>query len=124
MENNNELGRLFPLLDLVVLEQAGQDSFRLVGSMPEWFISLYPEAGSKTDDLRPQDGFPFLGNFLIDAAEIWSAENYGKLRSGLWIETDDSGAEWALEAIAVSLAGKNLLLPEAFNCTNRFSMYF
>jgi signal transduction histidine kinase/DNA-binding response OmpR family regulator len=112
MEIKTKLNDLFSLMDLVVLEQISEDSFRLVGSVPGWFASLYPRAKSETDGLRPQDAFPFLSNFLIDAEDFWTKENYGKLRSGLWIETDPSDTEWALEAIAVSLPGKKILLIE------------
>jgi PAS domain S-box-containing protein len=103
---------LFTALNMVLMERQEKGSFRLLGSLPEWFFRLYPEAASLQEDLRPGERFFVLGNFIVDAEQLWQERGAGRLRSGLWIETDGSGNEYSLEASAVCVRERKILLIE------------
>lgn len=92
---------LFAALNMVLMERQEKGSFRLFGSLPEWFFRLYPDAASRQEDLRPGERFLVLENFLLDAEQFWQERGTGRLRSGLWIETDGLGNECSLEASAI-----------------------
>ena len=103
---------LFATLNMVLMERQEKGSFRLLGSFPEWFFRLYPDAASRQEDLRPGERFLVLENFLVDAEQFWQERGAGRLRSGLWIETDWSGNECSLEASAVCVRERKILLLE------------
>ncbi len=103
---------LFAALNMILIERQEKGVFRLLGSLPEWFFRLYPDAASRQEDLRPGERFPVLENFLVDAEQFWQEHRGGRLRSGLWIETDWSGNECSLEASAVCVQERNILLIE------------
>ncbi|MDM8522187.1 ATP-binding protein [Desulfococcaceae bacterium HSG8] len=103
---------IFDILDMIAMERTEDGSFRLIGSFPDWLRRFFPESASKGETFRPDERFAFVENFLIDAEEFWASETRGRLRSGQWIETDSSGKECALEAIAVSFDKRKVLLIE------------
>jgi PAS domain S-box-containing protein len=96
-------------LDAVAFEQEKDGSFRLLTPAPRWFANLYAKAASQTRHLRPQDEFPFLEHFLDEASSFWQTAHAGRLRSGPWNENDLN-----LEASALSLKGRKILLIEPF----------
>jgi PAS domain S-box-containing protein len=53
-----------------------------------------------------------LENFLVDAEQFWQEHGTGRLRSGLWNETDWSGNDCSLEASAVCVRERKILLIE------------
>src|SRR5262249_37709132 len=97
------LPELLAVLDIVVMERMSVGSFRLSGPAPAWFRCFYPEVTPGQKDLHPGDTFPFLANFLVDAEQFWLTRSAGRLRSGLWNETDARGHEHHLEASALCL---------------------
>jgi PAS domain S-box-containing protein len=103
---------LFAMLNMILMERQEKGSFRLLGSLPEWFFRLYPDAASRQEDLRPGERFLVLENFIVDAEQFWQERGAGRLRSGLWIETDWSGNECSLEASAVCVQERKILLIE------------
>jgi hypothetical protein len=56
--------------------------------------------------------FPFFENFLLDAEAFWASTGAGRLRSGLWSETGPLGEEFHLEATAVCLGPRRIVLIE------------
>ena len=56
---------------------------------------------------------PFLENFLIDADDFWAARASGRLRSGPWTEVGPTGTEFHLEASAVCVGERRILLLES-----------
>jgi PAS domain S-box-containing protein len=112
MANEPLLAGLFATLNIVLMERQENGSFRLLGSLPEWFFRLYPDATSPQEALRPGKRFPVLENFLVDAEQFWQEHGTGRLRSGLWNETDWSGNECSLEASAVCVRERKILLIE------------
>jgi signal transduction histidine kinase len=62
--------------------------------------------------LIPEEQFPFLENFLIDAEEFWQNPSTTKLSSGFWTDRDLAGKEYHFEASALSLKNRSFLLVE------------
>jgi PAS domain-containing protein len=103
--------RLLPFLDIVLLEQQPDGTFRVVVPFASWFLQFYPNAG-EADTTINLDQFQFLSDFLIRAVDLWNKPGEGSMASGAWIETDVSGNDRMLQAIAVSVSGRRLLLVE------------
>lgn len=101
---------LFAALNILVMDQLDDGSFKIIGTVPEWFMHFHPDVAFERDKLRPGKKFPFIENFLIDAESFWRGNDTGTLKSGLWSETDILGKEHYLEASAVRLNNKNILL--------------
>lgn len=100
---------LFAALDIVVMELLDDGYFKMVSMIPDWFIKFYPEALER-EKLAPGTKFPFLENFIIDAEKFWTSNSSQKLTSSLWIEVDNSGKEYHLEASVYRLKNTKLLL--------------
>jgi signal transduction histidine kinase len=108
--NVSLLAHLFATLEIVVMERLPDQSFRPISAIPEWFKRFAPDVPRDQDALRPGHLFPFLENFLIDAARFWQEQPSGWVSSGIWLEIDPLGNEYALEASAVCLGSQKLLL--------------
>jgi|GEM_PF-6526943 len=104
--------RLLPFLDIVVLEQTEDNTFQVIVPFPSWFLQFYPEAGAAGIALNPEEKFPFLGDFLVRAGDFWKTGTEGSIASGPWVETDLSGKDRMLQATAVSVSRRKLLLLE------------
>lgn len=105
------LAELVSAMDIVVMEQNADLSFACVGRIPEWFTAFNPEA-LQVSEFRPDSKFAFLTNFLMDAEKFWAAKGCGQLPSGPWLEHDDRGHAVELQATAVMVGQKRLLLLE------------
>lgn len=108
--NESITAELLIALDIVVMEQVDDGFFRIIGNVPDWFLHFYPDAVLQRDRLRLGQSFSFLENFFIDAQYFWTENRAGKLRSGAWSEIDTLGDECYLEASAVCLENKRILL--------------
>lgn len=109
MSEENIIDELFAAINVVVLERLDYDSFKLVGTAPSWFVQFYSDAELQ-QQLMPGQKFPVIENFLIDTEAFWQRNDVGRIKSGLWTETDLSGQEFYLEASAVCLNEKKILL--------------
>ncbi len=96
-------------LGVAVLETRNERDFRLLGTAPVWLRGLWPEV-SASRVLDPASAFPYLEYFMEDARAVWAGEEGGMLRSEPWMETDREGREWTLQATAMRLEGRRLLL--------------
>jgi hypothetical protein len=94
---------LIAALDITLLEREAGGRLVLLGAAPEWFSRL-----SSGDPVS----FPFLDNFLIDAESFWTQGAAGRLKSGLWTEADSLGHETYLEASAVCVGPRKILMIE------------
>jgi signal transduction histidine kinase len=103
---------LFTALGMLVVERLPDNSLRVLGTLPDWLARVYPDISFATGTLVLGTESPFLENFLIDAETFWRAQSSGVLRSGIWTETDPSGAEAHLEASAVCVGPRQILLVE------------
>jgi PAS domain S-box-containing protein len=101
---------LFGAIGMVVLEREDGGSFRLRGTALDWFKCFCPDSTAYETALQLGKHFTFLENFLFDADDFWRSNLSGTLKSGLWIESDPSGKDCALEATAVSFGQKKILL--------------
>jgi len=106
------LADIFSALDMAVVERLNGGSFQLIGAVPDWFPLLFAELASGGKKLRPDKDSQFLENFMIDAENFWLKKRAGRLKSGPWIETDPSGNDYPLEATAVSMGKRKILLIE------------
>lgn len=94
---------------LFVRESSG--ALRAAAGPPLWLKTLWPAVGSGEEPLDSGVS-PFLENFLIDAEECWSAGGEQRARSGPWIEQDAQANNVQLEATALTLEGRSVLLLE------------
>ncbi len=104
---------LLAALEVAILEVAPGGMLRHVGSVPRWFARLRPDTVSGREMPRESLASPFLENFLIDADEFWAARASGRLRSGPWTEVGPTGTEFHLEASAVCVGERRILLLES-----------
>ena len=100
------------VLEIAALEQQADRSFRLIGKAPPWFTDFCPQADSEHTSLRPQDTFLFLEQFVSEAETFWESSEPGPLRSGVWSESYAAGRQYYLEASAMRLGDRRLLVLE------------
>lgn len=104
---------LIKVLDYAVFESEDGERFHFIGQIPEWFNSLYPEMSHLDKQVKLGKKFLFLAYFLADAKEFWQTKSAERLKSGHWIETDSEGREHQIEAMAVNLKDKKILIMES-----------
>jgi hypothetical protein len=93
-----------------LFEYSGNGVFRPIAEFPKWFQDLWRSAIARDKSIRLAEASPLLENFLIDAEGFWNSNREGSANSPVWIERDSSGREVQLEAAALHLDGKNVLL--------------
>lgn len=103
---------LLAVLGIVVLERGADGRFSLVGTAPYWFLQLCPGTDTGSEALTREVAFPFFENFLEDAEAFWRSNGGGRLKSGLWTETGPLGEEFVLEASAVCLGPRKIVMIE------------
>lgn len=103
---------LMTALDLAVLENKESEDFSFLGPIPKWFQLLYPEMVDPGKPIKLARKFIFLAHFLEDAKIFWDENTGGRLKSGSWTEVDTHGQEHQLEATAVNMDGKKVLVLE------------
>ena len=101
---------LLTALDVMVVERLPDDFYTVVGDTPAWFTWLYTDAAENPQQLRLALTSPFLENFLVDAEVFWQAARPGLLKSGSWEEKGPAGKEDHLEASALCLGERQILL--------------
>ncbi len=108
---NSITADIFAALDILVLERLDIGLFKVAGTVPNWlnrFCERTINTGKKI--FIPQEEFPFLENFLIDAEDFWLANRHQPLKSGFWIQQDLLGTESYLEASALVVNQRKILL--------------
>ena len=106
------LVELFDALNLAVLRRRADGLFAWLVPAPAWWERLYPAGGGAADPVDLGACSPFLENFLVDACELWAAEDGpSRLDSGIYYETlPAGGADWQLEVSALRLPSLQVLL--------------
>lgn len=103
----------FESLNMMAMRQLEDGSFERLEPASSRFSSIYPEALQSDVAIYPQQRFPFVENFLIDAEALWSnPDSSQRMRSGPWLESAVDGVEVALDATAVNWKGHRLLFIE------------
>jgi signal transduction histidine kinase/CheY-like chemotaxis protein len=93
-----------------LFEYAGQGVFHAVGNFPAWCQKLWGATGGREKTLRLAEQSPFLENFIVDAEGFWNSKRKGAANSPVWIERDLENHETPLEAWALRLEGKKVLI--------------
>ncbi|MEM6784834.1 MAG: HAMP domain-containing sensor histidine kinase, partial [Bacteroidota bacterium] len=84
--------------------------FVRLGAPPAWFDAFFGDPGHPYAGVDLAARSFFLENFLLDAEAHWVTGTAELLRSGPWTETAPDGRERPLEAIALTLDDRALLL--------------
>ena len=109
-ERENCQFEFFEALNMMALRLNDDGTFDLLKPVAENFALIYPEAFESPQSLHPQDKFPFIENFLIDAEELWAKNvNHQRISSGPWVESVKGKGEVALEATAINWESQKLL---------------
>ena len=103
-------------LGFVGWEYASDERFSLVGEIPEWWKRLFA-AGSSAYLLRDLDS-DFVDNFLIDAKELWSGPNDGKIESGVWEFESPQGGYLLIQIHAIKSGDSHLLVFQDLDATD------
>ncbi len=86
------------------------DKYKLLADVPTWFLKLFPNYNFSSSYFKLDDIFPFLENF------IKSREDVNMLTlSGFWIEEDEDGVEYILQASKVTIDNETYLFIETLN---------
>jgi len=99
-------------LDIAAMERLEAGEFKLIGAAPHWLPEFLPQAAGEGATLRPQEAFLFLEQFLSDAESFWESNAAGLLRSGVWSEAYSAGKQRHLEASALRIGERRLLVIE------------
>ena len=118
------LGLILKQLDIAVFEWQESGFFQPLCPLPSWFNQLYlsQSRNSANDGLDYYLGthFPFIENFLYDAEQVWSETQNTSIRSGLWTEEISEYQELYLEAVALNVESRAILL--IINETSNFDL--
>src|ERR1700691_6140683 len=93
-----------------LFESLGDGDFSAVGNCPAWCREAFDIQSKTGKRNRLAEDSPFLENFLVDAETFWNTKSEGSASSGNWTERDKNGRDIPLEAFALSLDGKKILI--------------
>jgi hypothetical protein len=110
MAANSILESFLATQGYALFEYEGNGVFHPIGEYPKWCQNLWKGALARDKSIRLADASALLENFLIDAEGFWNSNREGSANSPVWIERDPSGREVQLEAAALHVDGKNVLL--------------
>jgi signal transduction histidine kinase/CheY-like chemotaxis protein len=110
MAANSILESFLAVQGYALFEYIGNGVFHPIGEYPKWCQNLWKGALGRDKSIRLAEASPLLENFLIDAEGFWNSNREGSANSPVWIERDPSGREVQLEAAALHVDGKNVLL--------------
>lgn len=103
---------LLAALGFLTVECLAEDKFQLIGNSPQWYIDFCGEHFSWDNNFSLIETFPFIEVFLFDAESFWQETKPGQLKSGPWTEVDLTGKEYHLEALALFIENKKIILIE------------
>jgi signal transduction histidine kinase/DNA-binding response OmpR family regulator len=100
-----------------LFESLGDGEFSVLGTCPAWCRGIFNVRSETGGRSRIAENSPFLENFSLDAEEFWNSKSEGSVNSGNWIERDKNGREIPLEAFALSLDGRRILILRNLSAT-------
>jgi signal transduction histidine kinase/CheY-like chemotaxis protein/HPt (histidine-containing phosphotransfer) domain-containing protein len=100
-----------------LFESLGDGDFSAVGICPAWCRDVFEIQSESGKRSRLAEHSPFLDNFLVDAEEFWNTKSEGSASSGNWIERGKHGRDIPLEAFALSLDGRKILILRNLSAT-------
>ena len=106
---------LLSALGVMVLERTPEGAFVRLGDAPAEYDGLFAEDAEAVD----VSASAYLAWFLASAEAVWSGRRDGPLASGPWTEAGADGEARTLEATALRLGEREVLLvgPPAFSFT-------
>ena len=107
---DRELSDLFYALNFAAMEMKPDGRFFLLGKGPDWIHHFCGDNVSNECRMEPVCMFGFLDNFIETAKTFWKKKKVGCIKSGIWIEEDESGKEFMYEATAVTTINKCILI--------------
>lgn len=100
---------LAAVLGALVIEEEPSGALIAIGRPPVW-LARFVDPASETTGLDIINRLAFLEAFLVDAREFWSHDAGPVLAGGTWEETDESGTDACLDAVAVGVEGRRFLV--------------
>ena len=102
---------------ILSLEWKEESTLQIIGSAPDWAKNEF-ECFSHLSDARggvvlAESFSPFLENFIYDAQDFWQKHSSQLLRSGIWTEVGLSQQEIHLEATALYLDSRRIIIVES-----------
>ena len=126
-QDSSILSNLLSALNILILEcrqSPNNHDLSIIGQLPEWAAHYFECFKSSASTIPAEQFSPFLDNFLYDADSCWQGsaseslanqtanQSAQPLRSGVWTETDLSNKDIHLEAVALSIERRNVILIE------------
>jgi signal transduction histidine kinase len=99
-----------PVLETLVLERRLDGSFVLCDEPPRWLRRLGGGEPRRDQPLAIDRLLPFVEAFLPEAERAWAGEGAARVDCGLWTETTAEGEEVHLEAMAIRVGARALLM--------------
>ena len=99
-------------IEVTVLERPAAGELRLMGKPPDWFARFRPDVVSGSGTSSDALGSAFLENFLVNAESFWASNASGRVKSGLWTEAGPLGTDFHMEASALCVGDRKILLIE------------
>ena len=110
--------RIIAALNILALELTGEEKLVALGVPPDWAEEGFSCLEDTNIPFTASDFSPFLENFLVDAETLWQEGSEHLLRSGIWTESGRTGRELNLEAIALFVDGRQVILIELLSQAN------
>ena len=104
------MSEVLPALGGVVVERLDGGLFTVRSALPLWLSELRGASVRADTPFVLEDVFPFLGVFLPAAEEVWQRALPGRADSDFWTETDRHGNDVHLEATAIRIDERPLLV--------------
>ncbi len=108
---------LLSAMQFAVFERDPRGRFQVVNEYPEWFLRLVPVDADA--DVAPNltEHFPAIESFLPTAEQFWAMGSSERLQSDFWTETDITGNEYHLLALAITTGRRHFLVIERADAT-------
>ncbi|MDP3445907.1 MAG: HAMP domain-containing sensor histidine kinase, partial [Ignavibacteria bacterium] len=108
------------LLDYLSFERI-DDDYRMLGQAPSWFDNINGKLHFMDKRVKLAETFPYIEVFYYEAVEIWTANEDGKVISGIWEENTNDNERVYLQALALKHEKRNYLLIKPLNLQTNFN---
>src|SRR5215469_788554 len=115
MGNNDIFESFLAEQGFALFEYLGDGLFRPIGKFPDWLERIWGTDAARAGMVRLGELSPFLENFLFDAEEFWKSKAHSTLKSGNWTETGANGGATPLEAAALRIDSRRILMVQNFS---------
>lgn len=100
---------LSAVLGALVIEEEASGNLVAIGRPPQW-LARFVDPDAEPAGAGIVDRFAYLESFLVDAREFWARDAGAVLEGGSWEETDDTGTNASLDAVAVGVGGRRFIV--------------